>query len=863
MSFAQTVFRPASAVMNRLSFAKKIAVIGVLFLVPIAGVTTLLFRKYGAEVESARRERTGVDMVRPIRDVLKQLTFHRDAHRQFLVDHSDAALTELGVKIDFSFARLDALDKDYGVEFATRESYLKIKSDWLTLKQSIRSLSAVDAYKAHDLVIDGLGTFAATAADGSGLSLDPDLDSYYLMDAAVFRVPGLVENLADLRRFAVDAAESGKLSAEDKTSMVVLERLLSMDDANVTGDLGKVYAYRPAMKAQLGPTQEKAFAAMRHFRTTVTTQLLVPGQPKVDPRDLQADALRATEEVFVLAEQSLGGLDEVLVARIHGAVSARNEIVAGLAFVLAAVAYLYFGFLKGVRSSLAAIKAGAARLAQGNLDIPVDLATRDELGEIGDSVNQVMRQVQAFAAAQIEMSRQHDLGATSHRLDSAQFPGAFGSLATKLNELVGSHLALNQRVVELVREYSRGNLSAEMAELPGEKAAITAAINGVKHQLLSINSEIQGLVTAAAHGNFEARGNAGAFEFSFREMVAGLNRLMDTCQSGLDDVSTMMGQLAGGDLTARMTGAYEGAFDRIRTDCNSTAQQLTTIVGEIRESTEAINMAAQEISMGNADLAERTEQQASSLQETAASMEELTSTVKANNESASQANQLAETASQVAVKGGTAVGEVVGVMREIADSSSKIVDIISVIDGIAFQTNLLALNAAVEAARAGEQGRGFAVVASEVRGLAQRTAAAAKEIKVLIGASAERVDTGSKLVANAGATMEEIVRSVRRVAAIMSEITSASAEQSSGIEQVNTAVMQMDKVTHQNAALVEEAAAAAKSMEEQANALSASVAVFRTEAQVVAAPVVAPRPQVSVPTLPAPRARAPERRAHS
>ena len=257
---------------------------------------------------------------------------------------------------------------------------------------------------------------------------------------------------------------------------------------------------------------------------------------------------------------------------------------------------------------------------------------------------------------------------------------------------------------------------------------------------------------------------------------------------------------------------------------------LAKVVGEVRLGTDTIATASSQIASGNQDLSSRTEEQASSLEQTAASMEELTSTVKQNADNARQANQLAVSASEVAVKGGSVVSQVVDTMGSINASSRKIVDIIGVIDGIAFQTNILALNAAVEAARAGEQGRGFAVVASEVRSLAQRSATAAKEIKTLIGDSVEKVEEGSKQVEEAGRTMEEIVGSVKRVTDIMGEITAASQEQTSGIEQINQAITQMDQVTQQNAALVEEASAAAQSLQEQADGLVKAVRVFRAEA---------------------------------
>ena len=257
---------------------------------------------------------------------------------------------------------------------------------------------------------------------------------------------------------------------------------------------------------------------------------------------------------------------------------------------------------------------------------------------------------------------------------------------------------------------------------------------------------------------------------------------------------------------------------------------LLATVNEVRAGTETIVSASQQIASGNLDLSSRTEQQAGSLEETASSMEELTSSVRQNADNARQANALAQAASEIAVRGGKVVSEVVTTMESINASSKKIGDIIAVIDGIAFQTNILALNAAVEAARAGEQGRGFAVVASEVRNLAQRSAGAAKEIRSLIADSVEKVGAGGRLVDEAGATMQEIVQGITRVTDVMAEITSASAEQALGIEQVNAAITQMDDVTQQNAALVEEAAAAAASMQDQASSLAELVHTFKVDA---------------------------------
>ncbi len=300
-------------------------------------------------------------------------------------------------------------------------------------------------------------------------------------------------------------------------------------------------------------------------------------------------------------------------------------------------------------------------------------------------------------------------------------------------------------------------------------------------------------------------------------------------KEALDMAISVSEQIAAGDLTVRIDVDSQDETGHLLASLKEMNEGLARIVGEVRNGADSIATATEQIAAGNADLSQRTEEQASALEETASSMEELTSTVKQNADNAQQANQLAISASGVAVKGGDVINKVVRTMESITDSSRKISDIIGVIDGIAFQTNILALNAAVEAARAGEQGRGFAVVAAEVRSLAQRSAAAAKEIKALIEDSVGKVQDGSRLVEEAGHTTQEIVTSIKRVTDIMAEISAASLEQSSGIEQVNTAITQMDDVTQQNAALVEQAAAAAESLEEQAQQLVQVVTRFKLE----------------------------------
>jgi methyl-accepting chemotaxis protein len=343
---------------------------------------------------------------------------------------------------------------------------------------------------------------------------------------------------------------------------------------------------------------------------------------------------------------------------------------------------------------------------------------------------------------------------------------------------------------------------------------------------VAIEGEIDAMVDAASSGDFTQQINLDDKDGFFANLSQGLNNLVSTVEVALNDVLRMLGAMAKGDLTERITRDYQGSFGQLKNDANETANKLTEVIGNIRSSSTAIMSAANEIAQGNADLSQRTEEQASSLEETASSMEEMTSTVKQSAENAVEANQLSDDAQDKAVQGGEVVSRAVSAMDDINTSSKKISDIIGVIDEIAFQTNLLALNAAVEAARAGEQGRGFAVVAGEVRNLAQRSAGAAKEIKELIRDSQNKVGDGTKLVNESGETLQDIVNAVEKVSAMMREISEAAQEQTSGIDQVNTAVSQMDDMTQQNAALVEEASAAGEAMAEQARGMNSMMDFF-------------------------------------
>ena len=486
------------------------------------------------------------------------------------------------------------------------------------------------------------------------------------------------------------------------------------------------------------------------------------------------------------------------------------------------------------------------------------------------------RTSEVFAEQKVaELINKTVAGDLKQRIDASTLPAGFlQDISQGINQLLEAVINPLNMAADYVDKLSKGVIPNEITtQYQGDFNIIKNNLNACGAAIKALVADGNLLAKAAEAGDLKARAEAGKHLGEYRKVIEGLNATLDAIVKPLNMAATSVERISRGDIPAVITDAYNGDFNNIKDNLNTCITAINALVGDaqmlanaarkgevsvradasahegdfqkivagvnetlemivgpistVKTSVETINTAAKEIAQGNADLSRRTEEQAASLEKTAASMEELSSTVKQNADNAKQANQLASAASDVAVKGGQDVQEVVSTMSAINESAKKIENIISVIDGIAFQTNILALNAAVEAARAGEQGRGFAVVAGEVRNLAQRSASAAKEIKELINDSVNKTAEGTQQVRNAGQTMEAIVNSVKHVTDIIAEISAASQEQSTGIEQVNEAIMMMDDVTQQNTALVEEAAAAAESLQEQADELMNAVSVFK------------------------------------
>ena len=599
---------------------------------------------------------------------------------------------------------------------------------------------------------------------------------------------------------ALPGDAEGKAIAETIAAKRAIARPLNKQ----TSELMEQGDYPGAVALTLGPVQEAANGWNKALSDGVDFE-------EKESREAAAEAIR-------LGERSLLQL----------------LVLGGVALLVGIGASVMIG--RSLTGPLARAVNLAERLSKGQLDQEFRLGGRDELTQLGEAMASVRQSVQAAIGAQLQMAEQHEAGAIRYRMDASAFPGDFGRMVQATNSLVESHVQVELLMAEVMQRYAIGDLSRDLPDYPGEKGTLTRTLAAVKQSLMSINAQIDELARAARAGDFSMRGDAAAFQYQFKAMVEHLNGMMASSQASIADVSDVLRAISHGDLTARMDGEYDGVFARMRDDANTTTAQLTGIVRGIQGAADSINNAAQELAAGNNDLSRRTEQQAANLEEAAASMEELTSTVRQNAELARQADSEAHAAGAAVRETEQAMAQMASVMGEIDQSSARISEISTVIDGIAFQTNILALNAAVEAARAGEQGRGFAVVASEVRTLAQRAGVAAKEIKELIEDAAAKVKSGLAVTVESEAAIARVAQASSRTTQLMSDIAAASKEQAAGIEQVNQVVVQMDQVTQQNAALVEEATAASRALEEQAHALTTSVSVFKVEG--VVAPAV-------------------------
>ncbi len=812
----------------RRSLTRQFLLIATVLAIPLMAATGMLYRSLDQGIQLARSESRGIEYHLAARVLLEAIQQHRSVAVVAAPGQGAGAadLERAKAKVD---AALEALKKQDaaqpGAGFGTSAMLDTLASHWKEIPAAAGSPD--DITRAESDLLTELAALMDKVSMSSSLLLDPDADSLLVLLVLTQHVPALTERVGLLHANGQIAIGQGQLSNAMREKLTGFTATSAATRLEILKAMSQAFEINPALQPLLNDKLVALDSELGGFTVFTRKSFLFSQQLSINPADFTARTEPSLAAAYALYDVSHEVAQGLLAARMTRLSWQKWGLLAFVLVFTALGALVATLIVRGITRGAAVAVRAADDIAAGDLAQEIPVASDDEIGAIQKAMRRMQETLKTFVAAQEDMRANHEAGMVSHMLDVDRFQGAYADMARGTNGLVQAQLAITRELVNVLGYCARGDFSVEIPSLPGENAAITDAAARARRNMVDVNAQIQMLVEAAQRGEFSMRGEPAEFDGVYRQMVDGLNHLMLTADSGLSEVGRVMREVAAGDLTQQVSGRFDGQFAVLQGDTNKSVERLRDLLERIRESATTISTGSKEIAAGNSDLSARTESQASSLEETASTMEELTSAVKKNAENAKQANQLVVGASDVAVRGGAVVQQVVTTMGEISESSKKIADIISVIDGIAFQTNILALNAAVEAARAGEQGRGFAVVATEVRHLAQRSAAAAKEIKELISDSVGKVESGSKLVDEAGRTMEEIVSSVKRVTDIMAEIASASIEQSSGIDQINGAITQMDEVTQQNAALVEEAAAAAESLEEQAQVLSDAVAMFK------------------------------------
>ncbi len=874
---------------RNLKFWQKLLLIIVAQTIPMLVAVWSVNREIGRTIDLTSRELSGLAYAGPVAQLSSDIARHRVAASTVAAGSGRDASVVTQTLADGNelMTALEALHAQHGAGLGITTEFSNLTAAWQALNEEGDSADAVVRAEVHDAALAASVALRLAIVQNSGLAVDPDLDSSYLISVAVEGVPDLLgfggqlaATLDDLRRAtdggararAALAAEAGLIEHHVR-DMIEQLRLAGVANPELSGRFDAGFK-----------DMDAAWAAM-----LVALEPLVQ-DGSLDERQLTGVAgllLQAFDKVGAIHAPVSAQIESLLEQRLAAERSDRNGILLLVLAALAIVMALSWWITRAITARLQTAVSALGAITRGDYSTVIAAEGRDEietvLGELGAMRDKLRSQLEVERALASENQRiRQALDSSSSSIMLADSSGQIvfvNRAATRLFKDMEPELRRTmpqfqaERIVGSSFDIFHANAAQQRGVLEALRAGHTAVIGLASRKMqisaypvvdeqgarigfavewldrtaeTRVEKEVADVLGAAADGDLSQRLSLGDKNGFLATLSKQVNGVLDVNQRVFGDISRVLDALARGRLTERIVDDYQGTYAKVKEDANATVDKLVSVVQQIQMSSDVVNAGALQLAQGNENLSQRTTEQAASLEETAASIEELTSTVRHNADNASQANQLATATRSLAEKGGDVVGRAVGAMRAINQSSKQIADIIGVIDEIAFQTNLLALNAAVEAARAGEQGRGFAVVASEVRTLAQRSAESAKEIKTLIQDSVAKVDDGTRLVDESGRTLEEIVGSVKRVTDLIAEITSASREQATGVEEVNRAVTQMDQVTTQNASLVDEASAGTHALADQAKTLSEIVSFFNlgtparkattTPAPVVAAP---------------------------
>ncbi len=838
--------------LSRLKLWQKLAVLVVAMAVPTVLLGFFYLSGANSQVAMGRDEIEGARYVQSVGAVLAQVTDHRS--RLFTLLTGDAShreeVTTSEVEMDKLVRDVDVSDAKVGTQLKVSEEWAGIKADWDRLKAEESKLTPDDAVSRHDVLVAHIQKLSSTVAARSGMNIDPSPETAVLIQIATRNVPQALIAVHDVRWYAARTAIKGYLGGDDRMAIQLYHDRFQEQFDTAASDLERA---SDDAKAKVHPVLESARNAFGSFYGMVKSKILDAQKMEVSASDVYSASSDVTRALQQLSDVSYAAMNVAVQQRLSE-VTHRRDLTAGItALALAFALGLSWLIRHSLEKPLARAIAVFGDISSGKYDSEVDLSGTDEAGQVLRALHEMQGKLRtqieterAVAAENTRIRQALDKVSTSVVLADAHHQIIY------LNDTAQASFARNQHEIRKALpnfdpQRLKGSSLDSLSPDPAHQRRVLEALSGSDVQERALGAcTFRTVSNPVISDKGERIGTV--MEWTDRTQEVGVEK----------EMQGMLSSVLAGDLSQRIAlTSKAGFFEAMSRGVNQLADNMSEVVSKVKGVAAEVRRGAEEISAGNANLSQRTEQQSSSLEETASSMEEMTTTVKQNADNAGQANQLAMAARDQAEKGGSVVSQAVKAMSDINDSSKKIADIIGVIDDIAFQTNLLALNAAVEAARAGEQGRGFAVVASEVRSLAGRSATAAKEIKELIQDSVKKVEDGSVLVTQSGQTLEKIVASVKKVSDIVAEIAAASREQSSGIEQVNRAVMQMDELTQQNAALVEEATAASQAMAQQVRGLNDMLERYRVaeqSAQAAAAAAAVRQAPTSAPSAPAARA---------
>ena len=855
-------FKPASS-LSKLNFVKnltigaKIGLLGIMMILPSLVLIKLLVDQKNIDIKYTQQEIKGLEYITPLKQILVKVAEHRSLTDSYLHQATDIGLKSINENhksLADDIKPVDAADSIYGNAFKSTEKWQEIKQDWARLEQKSLQLVAEDSYTQHTHLMDKIRELIEDLSDKSNLTLDSEPDTHYLISIITTLIPELVDYLNDFRTTNIyNAKNGGELSANNKIQIAIVDQRIRNRSLKIIHDLNVIYEVNanltPVLQDKENEFSSKVIGLLNLIKREIynTTNITFPAEK------IALQGSQALDSVNVLNNACISLLKSGLEARTSRLKSSKYSILTIVGITMLLVSFIGYLNINNIVRTIKEIIRIFSLIGEGEFKNVIDLDKPAELGDLLRSLHSM----QVSLSINISEISQQAIKSTRIQcaLDNANscvmladnnfhiiymnqamqtlFNEAEADIRQQLPDFDASHILganidlFHQDPVQR-RNFLQNlkfNIKSDITIGPRHFHLNLAPVVDAKNQRIgtvvewldrtlevNIEQEIADIVAAVKAGELSKRIDLSYKEGFFRKISIGINDFSDLIEQVFMDISNAMHYLVEGDLTKTITSEYQGDYLKCKNSINESMEKLADIVQQIKESSEIINSSSHEIASSNNKLSLQVEQQASNLQLTANNMNDLASTVKNNSDNAQNAHQFSEDTRRMAENSGDIVKTAILSMKEINESSNRISDVIEVIDEIAFQTNLLALNASVEAARAGEQGRGFSIVAQEVRNLAQRSALAAKESKELIQSSMQKVQAGSDSVNEAGRVLIEIVTGIKKVNTIVAEIASASLQQTSGINQVNQALSQMENFTQQNAALAEQTSATSGSM---------------------------------------------------